>query len=169
MEPSAEQQVGLDEGDRRIWPDHDGFAAFYEESWARTVRLAALLTQDASVAEEIAQDAFATVLHRWESIDVPPAFLHRCVVNASRMYHRHRGVVRARMPVLLPDLVAEAGFDHLADAVARLPYRQRAVLVLRYRCDLSEREIAAALGCREGTVKSLASRALARLEKEVPR
>lgn len=57
--------------------------------------------------------------------------------------------------------------EELADVVAALPFRQRAVIVLRYWCDLSEAEIAAALECRPGTVKSLSSRALARLNKEI--
>ena len=55
----------------------------------------------------------------------------------------------------------------LADAVAALPYRQRAALVLRYHVGLSEAEIADALGCRPGTVKSLTSRALAALRKGI--
>jgi len=167
MDSAADSQVDLDDSAGSITVD--GFAAFYASSWPGAVRLAALLTQDASVAEEIAQDALATLFRRWAMVNEPAGFLYRCVVNGSRMYHRHRVVVRDRMPVLLPELVAEAGFDHLADLVARLPYRQRAVLVLRYYCDLSEREIAEALDCRTGTVKSLASRALARLEKELPR
>lgn len=49
----------------------------------------------------------------------------------------------------------------------RLPTKQRAVLVLRYYEDLSEREIANVMGCRPGTVKSLASRALEALRKEL--
>ena len=59
--------------------------------------------------------------------------------------------------------------DELADAVASLPFRQRAVIVLRYYGGLSEAEIGAALGCRNGTVKSLAARALDRLEKVIER
>ena len=61
-----------------------------------------------------------------------------------------------------------AGSD-LADAVGGLPYRQPAVLVLRYHLDLSEAEIAKALDVRPGTVKSLSARALARYAKELPR
>ena len=59
--------------------------------------------------------------------------------------------------------------SHAAEAVATLPFRQRAVVVLRYYADLSEAEIARALDCRPGTVKSLGSRALAALAKEVGR
>ena len=70
-------------------------------------------------------------------------------------------------PVLIGWLEADLTVDHLADAVAALPFRQRAVVVLRYHAGLSEAEIADALGCRPGTVKSLASRALARLEEVI--
>ena len=56
----------------------------------------------------------------------------------------------------------------LAEALDRLPVRQRAALVLRYWHDLPEREIARVLGCAPGTVKSLLSRALATLREEVP-
>ena len=55
----------------------------------------------------------------------------------------------------------------LLDVIYALPYRQKAVIVLRYYEDLSEAQIAAALGCRRGTVKSLAARALAGLRKEI--
>jgi RNA polymerase sigma factor (sigma-70 family) len=55
----------------------------------------------------------------------------------------------------------------MGDVLFRLPYRQRAVLVLRYWGDWSEAEIADALGCRAGTVKTLASRGIARLRKEI--
>ena len=55
------------------------------------------------------------------------------------------------------------------DALSRLTYRQRVVLVARYWGDWSEAEIAAALNCRPGTVKSIASRALSRLRTELER
>lgn len=57
--------------------------------------------------------------------------------------------------------------DDMAEVIARLPYRQRAVLVLRYWLDLSEADIAERLGCRAGTVKSLHSRALTRIRSEI--
>ena len=61
------------------------------------------------------------------------------------------------------DAVAER--DFLLRALAGLPPRQRTVLVLRYYNDLSEAEIAGVLGCSVGTVKSQASRGLARLRE----
>ncbi len=71
----------------------------------------------------------------------------------------------------LPSLAGSDRLDfhaeELSDATARLPFRQRAVIVMRYHADLSESEIADALCCRPGTVKSLASRALKALAKEI--
>lgn len=143
------------------------FGRFYEDAWAQTVRLAALLTQDSSVAEEIAQDAFVAVMDRWSRLDEPAGYLYRCVTNAAMMYHRSAGTVRRKLPVVGISDIAAPQFDHLADVVASLPFRQRAAIVLRYYAQLSEREIADALDCRPGTVKSLASRALSRLHKEL--
>ena len=74
-------------------------------------------------------------------------------------------MVRLGPPLLSLSLDAR----ELDAVVAELPYRQRAVLVLRYWLDLSEADIARSLGCRAGTVKSLHSRALARLRKELAR
>ena len=68
-----------------------------------------------------------------------------------------------------PNEFAEPGHQPLLDVIDALPYRQRAVLVLRYWLDLSEIEIASALDCRPGTVRSLHFRALATLRKDVLR
>jgi RNA polymerase sigma-70 factor (sigma-E family) len=143
------------------------FDDFYAAEWLATVRLAALLTQSRAAAEDLAQDGFGRVMARWDQLDNPAAYLRVAVVNECRKWHRHRRVERAKLPLLAPVDVALDLDAGLADAVAALPYRQRAVLVLRYYADLSEAEIAAALECRPGTVKSLASRALARLHEEI--
>jgi DNA-directed RNA polymerase specialized sigma24 family protein len=157
--------IDLDRGSNADLALDAAFGDFYRSRWAQTVRLAGILTQDASVAEELAQEAFSQVLSRWSDLDEPGAYLHRCVVNASRMYHRHATVVRGKLPLLWSGANVVQPFDVLADAVADLPFRQRAVVVLRYHCDFTEQEIAEALDCRPGTVKSLASRALRALEK----
>lgn len=161
------ERIDLDRGSDVVGVTNGAFDAFYRSRWSQTVRLAGVLTQDTSVAEELAQEAFAQVLSRWAELREPGAYLHRCVVNAARMYHRHEAVVRVKLPLLHVDPDEAEAFDDLADAVAALPFRQRAVVVLRYHCDLSEREIAEALGCRPGTVKSLGSRALSALEREL--
>ena len=143
------------------------FEAFYRERWASTVRLAALLTQSNTAAEDLAQEAFTRVYRQWSRVRDPGPYLRSAVLNASRNYHARRRTERLKLPLLVDRETSGLDFAELADVVAALPYRQRAVLVLRYQDGLSEREIADALGCRPGTVKSLAARALARLKKVV--
>ncbi len=146
------------------------FDAFYREARPWAVRVARLLVFDAALAEDLVQDAFSRVHPRFDSLDNPSAFLRTCVVNACRTAGRRRLRERDRMVRSYEGTPDEVPSDarELLDAVARLPYRQRAVVVLRYYADLSERDIAAALGCRPGTVKSLASRALDTLREELP-
>lgn len=145
------------------------FAEFFRAEWAGSVRLAAILTQQSTAAEDLAQDAFTRVFAKWAGATNPKAYLRATLVNVCRQWQRHKGVERAKLPMVATfDSVDFVAHD-LADAVGALPYRQRAVLVLRYYADLSEAEIAQALDCRAGTVKSLASRALARLERDIQR
>ena len=149
----------------------DAFDAFYRTRYRDAVRLAYVLTTSAPTAEDIAQDAFIEVQSRFGRLREPWPYTRACIVNRSRTHLRRASRERAHL-----QLVASATQDtvdpqpsELLDAVDRLPFRQKAVIVLRYYEDLSELEIAHTLGCRPGTVKSLASRALARLSLEVPR
>jgi RNA polymerase sigma factor (sigma-70 family) len=110
---------------------------------------------------------------RWARIDgSPEAYARRALVHAS--VNRWRGRRRRpELPLLDSDPPLSGGDDaatvDLRDALVRalltLPPRQRAVLVLRYLDDLPETEVAVALGCSVGTVKSQASRALTRLRE----
>lgn len=145
------------------------FEEFFVEVWPGAFRLAAFLTQDRAVGEEIAQEVLAAMYRRWETLDRPEPYLRTSLVNACRNRYRHNDMVRSKLPLLA--VVGRVDFvaDELADEIAALPFRQRAVIVLRYYCDLSEAEIAEALGCRPGTVKSLASRALTHLKERIPR
>lgn len=145
------------------------FEEFFDEAWPWAFRLATLFTQDRSAGEEIAQDVLADMYRRWGTADRPEAYLRTSLVNASSNWHRKHRTRRAKLPlVATPDRVDFAARE-LTDAIALLPFRQRAVIVLRYYCDLSEAEIADALDCRPGTVKSLASRALIHLQERIPR
>jgi RNA polymerase sigma-70 factor (sigma-E family) len=147
------------------------FDDFYADRWPHAFRLAALMTHDAEAGADIAQDVFANMSRRWATIERPDAYLQRSLTNASSNWRRKGRRAERKLHLL----VVRAGdddkaiFDGLAEAVARLPFRQRAVVVLRYYADLSEAEIARALGCQPGTVKSLSSRALAALSKEIDR
>jgi DNA-directed RNA polymerase specialized sigma24 family protein len=143
------------------------FDEFFLDAWPRAFRLASFLTHDTEAGEDIAQDVLSGMSRRWEILERPDAYLQRAVTNASWNWNRHGRTVARRLPLLGVQRGYEFRFDELADAIARLPFRQRAVIVLRYYADLTETEIAHALECRPGTVKSLASRALATLSKEI--
>ncbi len=145
------------------------FDVFFEEVWPWAFRLASFLTQDRAAGEEIAQDVLASMCHRWGTAQRPEAYLRTALANSSRNWHRRNRTRREKLPlVAVPDRVEFVSAE-LADAIARLPFRQRAVIVLRYHFELSEAEIAETLGCRPGTVKSAASRAIETLRKEVDR
>lgn len=144
-----------------------GFDDFYADRWPYAFRLAALMTHDVEAGADIAQDVFTKMSRQWASIERPDAYLRRSLTNASSNWRRSGRTAARKLHLLVSSGDDEVPFDWLSDAVARLPFRQRAVVVLRYYADLSEVEIARALGCRPGTVKSLSSRALATLSKEV--
>ena len=150
------------------------FEAAYDELFARhwhgLVRLARLLVDDVTSAEDVVQDAFlALYRQRAALLDREKAlpYLRTSVVNRARSVIRRRVVARRHLRVAEPDhgpaadeplLVAEEHRAVLA-AVERLPRRQREVLVLRYWENLGDAEIAAALGIAEVTVRATVSRA----------
>jgi DNA-directed RNA polymerase specialized sigma24 family protein len=121
------------------------FEDFYRSQWAGAVRLGALVTQNPAAGEEIAQDAFARIYSKWATTDNPPAYLRVSVLNGCRQWHRRNAVRQAKLPLLVTGDDVAASADELALLVAALPFRQRAVLVLRYYADLTEQEIAATL------------------------
>ena len=145
--------------------DPAGLAELYEREWSSLHRVAFLLTSSRSAAEEIVQDAFVRLQTTRTRVLNPAAYLRTIVVNACRDAHRHQAVVD-RTPLTPPEPVL-AEHDELFDALARLSSRQQAALVLRFHLDLSENEIAGALDCRPGTVRSIIHRALATLRKDL--
>ncbi|MGH9127079.1 MAG: SigE family RNA polymerase sigma factor [Acidimicrobiales bacterium] len=145
------------------WP-HD-LVSLYRTRYADMVRLAYLLIGSSAEAEEIVQDAFVRIRGRIQRVDNPSAYLRTTVINGCRNRFRRREVERRYTP--RPEAAAYDRVDELGDALAALPARQRAVIVLRYYAGLSEAEIAATLGCRPGTVKSLCHRGLAELRRVI--
>lgn len=147
----------------------------YAAHWRQLVRLSVLLVRDVGQAEEIVQDVFVATHGRWSKLRDPDkavAYLRQGVVNRSRSALRHRGVVERHL-ASAPPPDDEPGADEHAlqearrrvvlNALATLPQRQREVVALRYYLDLSESDIATALGISRGSVKSHASRGLAAL------
>ena len=148
----------------------DDFTTFYREAYPSAVRLAWLLTHDHDAAEDIVQDAFMRLRPRLAMIESRTAYLRTVIVNGCRDRARSAGradaglrKIRATAEVTSTDKPSE-----LLDAVARLSYRQRAVLVLRYWADLPEDAIAEIVGVRPATVRSITARALNQLSKELP-
>ena len=145
-----------------------GFEALYRREYQPMLRVAYLLLDSIEAAEEATHDAFAKVYERWNRIDDPGAYLRTCVVNRCRDRQRRRRLERAR-PAEVTATYDELGARELLDALAALPIKQRAAVVLRYYEGLSEADTAAALDVPVGTVKSTVSRALTELRKAVER
>ncbi len=145
----------------------DSFEDVFRRESLGMIRLAYLMVGSAPLAEEVVQDAFARLLERWERIEQPAAYLRTCVVNGCRTAHRRRALERKHAARATVPVAGVLGVDHLQDALAALPVKRRAAIILRYYQDLSETEIAEALGVRPGTVKSLVSRGLAQLREVV--
>lgn len=152
------------------------FDAYVVASGPRLKRLAYLLTGDLDSAEDLLQTAYAKALPRWSRIrtyDQPEAYMRRVLVNGrTSLWRRTRGreVLTDRVPDRpAPDgATGHAEADDLRRALRALPDRQRAAVVLRFWCDLSEQETAAVMGVSVGTVKSHTSRGLARLRELLP-
>jgi RNA polymerase sigma-70 factor (sigma-E family) len=157
----------------------EAVAVLYAAHWHSLVRLATLLTRDASVAEELVQDAFVSLHRRWGSLTDPAAahgYLRTTVVNNARSVLRHRDVEeRYRQPgppePAGPEerAVQSAEDARVLAALRTLSRRQQEVLVLRYYADLSEQDIAQTLGLTKGAVKSHAHRGLAALREALQR
>ncbi|MER7281746.1 SigE family RNA polymerase sigma factor [Dactylosporangium sp. NPDC000244] len=151
-----------------------GYVAFVEAAWPRYLRVARLLTGDPHRAEELLQDCLVKLYPRWRRVarkGDPHAYLRRMLVNGNvSLWRRAR---RERLVAEPPDgadpRAAQGDPDRaLQRALAVLPRQQRAVVVLRYYADLSEKDVAAALGCAVGTVKIHNARAMARLRELLP-
>ena len=157
------------------WDADTAVERLYAAHWRSLVRLAVLLVRDTGTAEDVVQDAFVAVHGRWGRLRDPDralAYLRQSVVNGARSVLRHRQVVdrhvqRSAATPEAPDAAltfTERDRRHVVlDAMARLPQRQREVLALRYYLELSEADIADALGISRGAVKSHASRGAAAL------
>lgn len=151
-------------------------AELYRTHHLQMVRLARLLVDDTASAEDVVQEAFLGMHRNRAALRDSRAavgYLRQAVVNQSRSMLRRRRTVRAHLKVAEPEIAPPADTDvilaeehqEVLRAVDQLPARQREVLVLRYWSDMSEAEIADALGISKGTVKSQASRAMATLGK----
>jgi RNA polymerase sigma-70 factor (sigma-E family) len=161
------------------WTADEAVTRLFAAHYRGLVRLAVLLLHDRAVAEEIVQDAYVALHENWRRLresDKALGYLRTTVLNRSRSALRRR-VVADRYaaaeppPMTVPS--AESGaldlIEHreMIDTLRRLPTRQREALVLRYYVDLSEADIADAMGVSRGAVKSHLSRGMSALRRNL--
>lgn len=155
----------------------EDFADFVRTRWVPLIRFAHSLTLDAGRAEDLVQEGLVRLWKVWPRLrqEQPEAYARRIVANLAASSRRRRWWgerATAELPEPRQGGVPDPGGgvgdrDLLRRALRQLPARQRVIVVLRYVEDLSERQVADLLGCSTGTVKSQASRGLARL-RELP-
>lgn len=154
-------------------PDHS-FDDFVVARSTRLLRSAYLLCGHRQEAEDLLQVALVRVAHHWDRARAAPdAYAYRVLVNLSR----DRGRQTRRRPVMLalgghetPGVIGDPADtvgdrEAMAQALARLPTRQREAVTLRFLADLSVEQTAAAMGTSAGAVKTHTSRALAHLRR----
>jgi RNA polymerase sigma factor (sigma-70 family) len=146
------------------------FAAFYDGNYRSVHRALALAFRDPQLAEEAAQEAFIRAYVYWRRVgrmDRPAGWVY---VVAVRQASRRRG--RVEQPSGHDGIATDFAEgvverEALRVAIARLPERQRLAVVLRYLADLPLADVAAAMGCAVGTVKSTIHAALVHLEADL--
>lgn len=155
----------------------EGVRELYERRHADMVRFAAFLTGDVTTAEDIAQEAFARMFDAWDRIaDVErlDAYLKATVVNLVHGGRRKRAVAERSqiaplrvVPSAEDDAVGRLDRDTVLDAVATLPLRQRACVVMRHWMRMSETEIADSLDLSVGSVRTHVKRGTGSLKKRL--
>lgn len=150
-------------------PTDADYTEFVHASWPSLYRTAYLLLGDRAEAEDLVQTALAKTYASWgrvRDLDAAPGYARTTLLNTAASWFRKKSWRNERPTETLPETGRE---DDPSDrpaviaALAHLPPRQRAVIVLRYYEDLSVAQTASALGITEGTVKSQTSDALTRL------
>ena len=145
------------------------FEEAFEALYARSYRLALRLVGSSAEAEDVASEALARAYLAWRRLRSPDhrtAWVLRVTTNLAIDVHRRRARRPVDPPAVVPD---EADLRVvLAEALRRLPERQRQVVVLRYLVDLSEAEVSRALDISPGSVKQHLHRALASLRRTLP-
>jgi len=154
-------------------PSDEEFADLVEAAWPGLYRTAYLLLGDHQLAEDLVQTSLAKTYASWGKVREPAAaqgYARVVLANTAASWFRRRSW-RSELPSsTLPEQATDtepSDRPAVLAALATLPPRQRAVVVLRYFDDLSVREVAEALGVSEGTVKSQTSAALVKLRAQL--
>lgn len=135
----------------------DGFEPWYRGQHPRLVTAVVLVCGDVHEAAEIADEAFARALARWDRVSrmgSPSGWTYRVAMNLVRRRARRRALERRLLARPSPSPSVPPPALEAWDAVHRLPPRQREAVILRYVGDLTEQEIARVMGVRRSTVSS---------------
>ncbi len=147
------------------------FDDFFRAEYPRIVALVLALSGDHQGAEDVAQEALLRASDRWDrvgSYDRPGAWVRRVALNLSlnaRARRRSEAAAVNRLGARPPLPPADAETDGFWNMVRRLPPRQAAAVSLHYLEDLSVADVAAVLGCAEGTAKAHLSKGRAGLAR----
>ncbi len=150
-------------------PTDEEFNDLVHAIWPGLYRSAYLMLGDHQLAEDLAQTALAKTYASWGKVREPAAaaaYARVVMANTASSWFRRRSWRNEHPTEALPDHARHTDPSDrpaVVDALRQLPPRQRAVIILRYYDDLNVRDVAEALGCSEGTVKSQTSAALSRL------
>ncbi len=142
------------------------FTDFYRAEHAGQVRRAALMLGSHEEANDVVHEALAAMYLRWELIDHPGSYLNRAVLNGCRATaNRRRADLRVRKRMRVdPETSRE---ETLLDIIERLPFNQRAAIVLRFYAQMTEQDIAITLDVPPGSVGPWINRALSTMRKEL--
>jgi RNA polymerase sigma factor (sigma-70 family) len=158
--------------DRLMRLDHptprSEFSEFYEREFTPQVRRAFVLLRSNEAANDVVHDAMIEVLKRWNDLREPGAYLNRSVLNRCRDLGRRSLTQRMMLSRLVERTNSPGPQEPLGDLFDRLPFNQRAAVVLRYYSGLSIAEIAEALGCPQGSVGPWIDRALKAMKETLP-
>ena len=149
-----------------------GIVALYEAEFRGVARLAYLLCGDTQQADDLAHDAFVRLYEHWDQVQEPErrlAYLRSIVVNLAHSAHRRKATARrhSHAPMLAVGGAAASAEDEALQrtsrpdvmaALATLPDRQRTAVVLRHWLRMTEGEIAEAMGCSVGSVRTHVAR-----------
>lgn len=152
------------------------FDRYVAEQRPALMRFATILTNRTWLADDLVSDVLGRAFERWDRISrmsEPNAYVRKMIVNDYLSWHRRlartspRADVQPEMTQVADRAAEHAERDAMIRRLAGLPRRQRAAVVLRYYAGLSDADIAAHLGCRQPTVRSQISRALATLRLDL--
>ncbi len=148
------------------------FVGWYAQEHDPLVRALLVVTADSDLAADLVAEAFSRAYERWnrvQSLDNPTGWVYRVAVNLLRRRSRRQRIERTLLR-RVPGSVSTVEIDSVPEiwpAIARLPSRQREAVALRYVADLSERQVAEAMGVAEGTASATLAAARRRLAADL--